>query len=241
MKKIIAICLMAIIGVMSAQEVDLKKKNLRREGFGGFGVGSIYQNMGNLNDRLAANGYQKIDSYFTTIGGGGYGYIGDKILIGGSGFGGVGNTSESDSAQAEISMGGGFFEMGYIAYEDSRFRIWPMAGIGGTGTSISINPKNSTPEFDELLQNPKSSVNFASGNLSLKLALNADAVFKIEKDEGTTTIAASLQGGMIYEASRSLWTMGNGSEILNGPDMPREKFFLGVNIYFGGSENRSAE
>jgi len=238
MKKMITICLLAIISIMSAQEADVKKSSERREGFGGFGVGTIYQNMDNLNQRLTANGYQKIDSYFTTIGGGGYGYIGNKILIGGSGFGGVGNVSESDSAQAEVSIGGGFFEMGYIAYEDSRFRIWPMLGIGGTGTSISINPKNTTPDFDELLQDPKRSVNFASGSLGLKAAINADAVFTIKKDDGKTTIGASLQGGMIYEASNNLWTMGNGSEVFNGPNMPREKFFLTLNIYFGGSENR---
>ena len=76
-------------------------------------------------------------------GGGGYGIVGRRFLIGGSGVG-FRSADATGRGEGTLSMGGGFINLGYLTAIKRNMLSYPYVGIGGNG--VKLNVKNTTPE-----------------------------------------------------------------------------------------------
>jgi len=217
-------------------EIGLKKK--KSEGSGGFSFGIIQLNVDELNKRIKAFGFGEFESRFATVGGGGHGIIGEKILIGGSGFGTLPVSLENDSVRITLSGGGGFFELGYIAFESKGYRFIPVLGIGGMGTNITLKSlSNGSNNFNNLITSPSGNAEINSGGVAVKLELKNRFVFDVAENEiDSFRIGGELSFGAIYQANND-WDFEDES-ISNVPNTGKESYFIKLAILFGGSNKR---
>jgi len=99
----------------------LKAQNKLYGGMGHFYIGSGVYTLSNLESELSkstafGNEYS-MNPEMLTIGGGGFGLLNGKWVIGGNGFGAIPfNESQADEGFTELAIGGGFFDFGYVVY-----------------------------------------------------------------------------------------------------------------------------
>lgn len=116
-------------------------------GFGGLGFfspgihfGSVQDLSGDLSS-LGINGNDWASAF--SVGGGGFGIIGGRILIGGKGFGTFPVTASGSNCEATWSTGGGFFQLGTPMIQKNGQILFPALGIGGMGTDLEIENQSS--------------------------------------------------------------------------------------------------
>lgn len=206
-------------------------------GRGYFIAGTNVLDLDALNSRLVSNGYKEFSNNFIAIGGGGHGII-NKIIIGGQGgtiFGGD-ETVELGTETFKTSLigGYGFFDVGYIIYSKKGLNIYPFLGLGGGGLTLKI-VEDSSPNFDELLTDPKRSVELNMGGFLLNLALGMDYFIKLGGDEtGAGGLVVGVQAGYMIApfAGDFQW---EANELAGCPDIgfngPYVKFMFGGGGY----------
>jgi len=200
---------------------------------GGFGcvgptVGIV--NFDGLNDAFEDGGVQlkeKLNSLHWGFGGAGFALI-DRIVIGGSGWGGS-QTVGSDSLRATVQISGGEFDLGYQVFSTKHLLIAPVLGIGGGGYTIELQKLSGTaPTFNELLKNPGRTgrVSFSSLTLSPQLMVTVPVKF----------VGLQLRGGYCYTPSTPEWGLEGGSKLSSGPTISKGMPFATLNVVFGGFE-----
>ncbi len=244
MKRLITFIILIILGLtLNLYSMPLRhgsKKFKNPEGYGGFTMGLYYNSMNSLNARLKGTGYGTVDSTFTTIGGMGYGLADNRIMLGGSGFLLMDNQSESSSSKNKVKGGYGFFEMGYGIIKTKNYGLFPVLGIGGGTTKIKLNSKYSgSPDFNDILNDPKRNAEIKNSSFALKLALRNHISFKVREkiEDGKRQIfkmGCNLNIGVIYTFNNS-WELDD-IEVYNSPKLPKEKYYASITILFGGSE-----
>ena len=105
---------------------------------GGDGV----ENYAAMEYGLKQHGYPAPDGGALAVGGGGYGQIG-RLIIGGQGEGG-GSAGEDAYLISRIGAGSGFSLLGWLLINLTWLRVYPLVGVGGRGSGISVRPKNNT-------------------------------------------------------------------------------------------------
>ena len=186
-------------------------------GGGGFMFGLNRFDLTKLSTKLEAKGFEALEKNSFSFGGGGYGIIREKILLGGEGHGSQQNIF-SDTLKASIGAGYGFFDVGYVVFSKSSFKLFPMIGLGGGSINLNITERGVTPTFDEILENPGREVNISTGGILLQLGVGMDYFLKLgEDEEGEGGLLFGIRAGYTYAPTKADWKMED-MDILGGPD-----------------------
>ena len=108
------------------------------EGSGFFAIGTQFTDLGPLNDRLSGSGYPEFTSETVTLGGGGYGVVANRLLLGGEGHALITGDGTGRGRNVSLTGGYGFFNLGYLFFPTSSLRASPLVGIGGGGLQLDI-------------------------------------------------------------------------------------------------------
>lgn len=235
---LMAVMSLFIVGIAQSQEVTSEAK--KEEGRGYFMFGGSILDIDGLNSRLESKGYSKFSDNLFSLGGGGHGMI-NRVIIGGEGHGLFGGEKEStisgETYKTSLTVGYGFFNMGYILYSMDDLNIYPILGIGGGGMSVKIAEREA-PSFDEVLDNPRRISTLSSGGFLIKLALGADYLLKLAEDEsGEGGLIFGLQIGYTFTPIKGDWQMGE-IDVSGGPEVGITGPYIRFMIGGGGKSNK---
>jgi len=218
-----------LFSLSSAQNVTKKVGS----GRGYFITGWSTLDVTKLNDRLTSHGYPEFSNSFISIGGGGHVFIKNKLVIGGQGHTLIGSEKTSGSLKSTISAGYGVFDIGYIIYSRKDLNIYPLLGFGGGGLTLKI-AEDSSPAFDDILANPKRSVELIYGGFVLNLSLGIDYFVKMgEDEEGVGGLVFGLQGGYMLAPITHDWKIDE-NDVNGGPEIGFGGPYVKVMIGGGG-------
>ncbi len=105
---------------------------------------SSLNNASTVEWALKSRGYPAPEFNGVSSGGGGYFQVG-RLLIGGSGEG-TNARAENDIHQSAVGAGSGMANVGWLLLERGGLRVYPLIGAGGSGTGMSVQPKNRTSQ-----------------------------------------------------------------------------------------------
>lgn len=227
---------LAALGVMLLVGAGTAPGQERPSGRGYLMAGAQGMDIGELNDRLDANGYGTFTETFGMFGGGGYALIG-RFIIGGEGAGIFGGSESAtlgtDFFKSTLNGGYGLFRLGYVTARRGGFLFYPTLGIGGGGLSLEISQEATLP-FDQYLQNPRRRTRLSNGFLLLDIGLAADHLMILErKDAEEGGIMIGARAGYLFSPWRSDW-----GDALDGPDSGIEGLYF--RVVFGGGGSRVA-
>ena len=184
------------------------------EGAGWFTFGLKVLDFGGLKEELVKRGFGKLEAENALLGGGGYGVVGGKVVLGGEG-GGFSQDVSSDTLKATVAGGYGFFDVGYVAYSRGNLRIFPFFGIGGGGLALRIAQRGPMPTFSEVLDDPGWEVEISAGGILFQVGLGLDWMLTLKERKGG--IMLGLRAGYILAPTKTDWRMAD-RDVLGGPD-----------------------
>ena len=226
-KPVATLTLVAVMSVFSVS-VDAKEGG----GRGYFMCGGSIVDIDALNSRLEGKGYSKFSDSFFSLGGGGYAVI-NRVIIGGEGHGLIGRDETSGNYKTSLSAGYGFFDLGYIVYSTGYLNVYPLLGLGGGGINFKIVEREA-PSFDEVLDDPKRSIELSTGGFLLNVALGTDYLLKLgEDEEGEGGFVFGLRVGYTLAPVKGDWDM-DGTEISGGPEVGITGPYIRLMIGGGG-------
>lgn len=203
-------------------------------GAGFFAIGTNVIGIDALNDRLESFGYPTFGSAFLSLGGGGYGLVGGRFVLGGEGHGLI-RPAQSVGGR-EVTAGGGYglATLGYLAVAQSNWRVYPQVGVGAGGLTLDIGSTGAVTDFDDVLDDPNRRAELTRGSLLVSLAVNLtyDA-FSAPEDEGGFRVG--LQAGYLLAPLSSDWQLDDAT-LDDGPDAGFGGPF--VRLLIGGGSGR---
>jgi hypothetical protein len=216
---------LSLISLLAATAVAAPPIN---GGFGCFGPTVGIVDFSGLDDALATGHVtQKLGSLQWGFGGAGFALI-DRVVIGGSGWGGS-QTVGSDSLRATVQIAGGEFDLGYQVFSIKHLLIAPVLGIGGGGYTVELQKLSEGPlTFGQLLENPgrTSTVSFSGLTLSPQLMVTVPISF----------VGVQLRGGYCYTPMDPQWALHGGGKLSSGPTIAKGMPFVTLNVVFGAFE-----
>ena len=224
-----------LILLLLQSSLTLAQTENKKSGSGGgyFMMGLKMLDLDEFNSKLAAHGYPAFSSNFISIGGGGRGIV-NKLVLGGEGqmlvVGEETATVGTESYKSQLTGGYGLFNIGCLIFSKNGLNIYPMLGLGGGGMTFTIS-ENSAPTFDEILDNPKRSVQLNYGAFLLSVSVGLDYLLKLEENEkGFGGLLFGIQAGYLLAAYSDDW-MTDSNEVVGGPDIgfngPYVRFMIG--------------
>jgi opacity protein-like surface antigen len=195
-------------------EVHQDRGSARHGGRGFFMIGAQWLDLDELNGRLVDAGYDEVDETFVTLGGGGY-LIRNSFLIGGEGHGALSTSGSTTGNQFRTTVGGGYgmLNVGYAVFAEGGTLVYPMVGLGGGGLLVNIEER-STPDFDDVLDDPRRGVNLTNSQLLASVGLGIDHVFG---GFGRGGLGVGLRAGWLFAPVEGDWAFGR-SDVAGGPD-----------------------
>ena len=226
MKRILTYATLAVVVLATTARAQEQPDPKARTGggFGGFGPSVGFVDYEGLNSELTEAGFDELNATHWLLGGGGYAHI-DRIVLGGSGWGGTQSVS-ADVRIVRVSIGGGMFEAGYSLLTWEHLIVTPMLGIGGSGYSITVEGLYYPEDFGEFLEQPGpvSSVGFSGFTLAPELVLTIPVRF----------VGLQLRGGYACTPGTPDWRFPGGAGLMRGPDVARGMPFAALYVVFGG-------
>lgn len=167
-------------------------------------------------------------------GGGGFGRFGDRLLLGGGGWGALRSPwqAASEGLQTRANYGKGFVDIGWIVSQRKRHFHYAFAGIGGGDVRIEYaNTGSSTLELSPGFSlAPNERVRLQSGGFGWEAGLSLNRLlYKRSEQDGGYTIG--LEMGMSMLPRMSAWQIKGTDTTL--PDFGRPNattFFLRLAI-----------
>jgi hypothetical protein len=206
------------------------------EGVASFLIGPGWFDLSGLNDRLAAQGYERISQPLTVIGGQGHAIFNSGVVMGGMGAGVLGPSGDGPSG-VRTQFGGGFGmgEFGFALVHSQAVLFTVTGGVGWYGWSLSIDEPGST-SFDSALENPRRGTTLNRDGLLLGAAVSFEGRVSIGKPERGRQgfLSLGVRAGGLYGPPISDWTLSDGSEATSGPDDAMAGFYAAVTVGFGG-------
>ncbi|RKY72288.1 MAG: hypothetical protein DRQ24_05355 [Candidatus Latescibacterota bacterium] len=226
----VTIVVLVALSFIVPTSVYSNQEAIKGGGGGGFMLGLNRFDLAELSTKLQAKGFDAVKENNVSFGGGGYGIIGEKVLLGGEGHG-CQQDVLSDTLKASVSGGYGFFNVGYVVLSERGFRLFPMLGLGGGGISLRIVKRAVTPTFDEILDSPDREINISTGGILLQFGVGVDYLLKLGKDdEGEGGLLFGIRAGYTYTPTKADWKMED-MDVLGGPDVtvtgPYVHFIIG--------------
>ena len=217
-----------------------------RGGGGYFQGGYMMLDMDELNASLVGAGLPALDDGFATLGGGGYGVVADRILLGGEGHALIGSKEDTPDGTFQVSAGGGYglFRVGYLAFSQAGIDVWPMVGIGGGGMNLRIIER-SAPTFDEVLADPLRGSSLTTGSFLADVSIAANYRILIEDDEEDPDeeeevggFLIGVQAGYTFAPGQSSWDLDMINGVAGGPDFRIQGPYVRISIggWGGGGE-----
>ncbi|CAM3514340.1 hypothetical protein [Salinibacter ruber] len=197
------------------------------QGAGFFAVGTQFTDLAPLNDRLGGAGYPTFASEMVSLGGGGYGVVANRLMLGGEGHGLL--TADGSFQGRNVSVGGGYglFNLGYLFRPASGLRVYPLLGLGGGGLQLDIENAGTADDFDDVLDNPNRSASV--GQASFLVSLGGGLEYQFGTPGEGRTARLGLRAGYMVSALRSDWQLGD-SALAGGPDASMQGPFLRLTI-----------
>jgi membrane-associated protease RseP (regulator of RpoE activity) len=193
-------------------------------GAGYFGPAVSLVDYKNINTVFQNHNLPSLKREHFMFGGGGYGQI-ERIRIGGYGVGGTQSVG-NDSLNVDLSLGLGFFELGYSLVYTKHFLMTPFLGIGGGGITLKITPLTPRPtSLDDILTTPTGVNKVTKSGLVLHPGLAIDIPLSFT--------GLSIKAGYLYSPVTGSWQLEDQGKI-NGPDFNLQGFYTSLNIFFGG-------
>ncbi|MFB6232374.1 MAG: hypothetical protein ABEL04_14590 [Salinibacter sp.] len=225
------------LATVQAQDPDEDESEERMApgngGAGFFAIGTHVADFGPLNDRLEEVGYPTFATETVTIGGGGYGVVADRLLLGGEGHGLL--TSDQGFQGRTVSVGGGYglFTLGYLFRPESSVRVYPQLGVGAGGIRLEIGSRGEASNFDEVLDNPNRRATLGRASLLVRLGAGLEYQFG---QPGEGLFQLGLQAGYMLSALASDWQFDD-TTLSGGPDATMQGPFIQLTIGGSGSES----
>jgi hypothetical protein len=190
-------------------------------------TGYVVPQMGALPGGLEApNGH-------FAFGSGGFGRLGRRWLLGGSGFGST-TAALGRDVVVKSNFGMGFADFGYVIKNRGRWHHHVVAGIGGGGYSVRY--ENTTENAFRLAENlgldagDKAKISAAGVAWQLGISLNR-LLFAPEQQAAGAKLGLEL--GYFQFPVMSNWRYEGNDAVLNGPDKPNLQGFY-VRLTLGG-------
>ncbi|MDZ7262335.1 MAG: hypothetical protein ONB05_09560, partial [candidate division KSB1 bacterium] len=215
MKSKIAVTILVVMTFVPTTLIYSDEGMKKGGGAGGFEFGLNRFDSGELSTKLQAKGFEALEKNNFSLGGSGYGIIGEKILLGGGGYG-FQQDVFSDTLKASVSAGYGVFNVGYVVFSKKGLRLFPMIGIGGGGVNLKIVERGVIPTFDEVLDNPRREANVSTGSFLVQFAVGMDYFLKLGEDEkGAGGLLFGIRAGYTFAPTKADWKMED-MDVLGG-------------------------
>lgn len=185
-----------------------------RMGGGFFAIGANATDLGPLNTRLSGAGYPSFPSELFAIGGGGYGVVGGRLLLGGEGYGLIAPSRGFQGRSVSVGGGYGLFTVGYRLRPASQLVVYPQVGVGGGGLSVEIGSVGAD-QFDDVLDDPNREATLEKGSVLVSLGAGLEYRFATADDPGG--IHLGLRAGYLLSPYNTDWTLGE-NQLSGGPD-----------------------
>lgn len=170
------------------------------------------------------------------FGGRGYGVFG-KFLMGGGGYGSS-FSGTTNAGEAKLSVGGGFFNVGYFIVQKPTTYLYAFGGFGGGGGSLKvINNSQLTMSFDQN-QNVPSGENrkISQGGFGFELGVGFNKmVIGSISESGGSGFMVGLIAGINFFPSDDWEFEATKTNVTNMGNM--SSFYIGLTIG-GGSLNK---
>ena len=202
---------------------------MEERGAGFFAIGTQFTDLGPLNSRLTDAGYPTFASEMVSFGGGGYGVVANRLMLGGEGHGLI--TADGSFQGRNVSVGGGYglFTLGYLFRPTPKLRVYPQAGLGGGGLRLEIESPGDADEFDDILDNPNRSASI--GRASLLVSLGGGLEYQFGDPDTDGGIRLGLRAGYMISDLNSDWQLDENA-LGGGPDATMQGPF--VRLILGG-------
>lgn len=196
------------------------------------GIGGITINTNDVNKTLSGLSYPPFPGNFITFGTGSK-TISGKIVTGGEGFFTMENKVLNPQNQHKAYNSSSFSligDIGYIVYETSNFRIYPMLGAGIGRVFVDLFKDEKNPNYNDLIKDPDKGIALASTNILADLAVGADYTIGVGKSNPKKGgINIGLRAGYLF----TLYSTGlqlKGETITNAPSINNNGFYLRLNL-----------
>lgn len=199
----------------TAQSGDDGEIRSKRGGFGYFAVGPVYASTGELNDQLSEAGYPTFSRTMLTLGGGGMGRVGERLLLGGEGYALTSASKAHRGRGVRLNGGYGFFNVGYLAIERGGLSAYPFLGFGGGGTTLSIET-GPLESFDQMLAQPDRGVEASKEGLLVQAGVSGSLFLGGGDEQGVGGFLLGVQLGYAWDLSGDTWTVDD-VELSGGP------------------------
>jgi hypothetical protein len=214
MKKMLAIIIFAVI--LFGTNADAQSTEPRRFGTLQLHSGYIMPQMNTLPGGFtASNG-------MTGIGTSGYGSLGERWLIGGSGFRTITRSSASNDVKVSTNLGMGFADIGYILCNKGRWIGHVYGGIGGGGVNITYEniSESALSIADNLSANSGDKIKISAGGFAWQAGLSfSHLLFDPSEQVGGWKIGLDL--GVFHFPYLAQWKYAGNDQLLQGVDSPQ--------------------
>lgn len=206
------------------------------EGAGVFLFGPGLFDFSSLNDRLAANGYERLPVVMPVIGGEGRAVFPSGFVIGGHGAGLLAPDREGpDELQAHFGGGFGMADFGFAPIHSDSLLFTMTGGIGGYSWSLGIGDSERV-SFDDVLANPRRSASLSRGGLLVGATLGIDGRVSMGRAErgrrGFFTFG--LRVGGLFGPAIGGFSLSEGDEVSGGPNVGLTGAYAALVLGFGG-------
>ncbi len=252
MKKVLSILLVLLIGssLLASDKGDSwrskHKRGFFRGGAGGFDVYMLPLQIDGINNELIGIDLEGFSDNIFLTGGGGWGYVGKGIRLGGLGAGGfvVSNgqpdVSGANAKEITLSLGfGGFtIEKAFHPFNNSEFYIGTM--IGGGSATLDLVKWSGPVRWSEIWENGysiTSDTSFTNFN-DYQTKLTSDFFTLLPTIGFRYNIfrwcAVGVNMGYIYcNVGQNGWKMER-KRVSGVPDIDFSNVIYRFNVYFGG-------
>jgi hypothetical protein len=199
-------------------------------------------NIGNLNDRLKASGYQPFSRDFLSLGFGADIHV-RRIIFDGSGA--VYLTGEKSSLAGTVSTriggGSGLFQVGYNLFPTGDWSFFPLIGVGFGVMELSIRP-NAAANFTDVLTDPRRVAPLTAVTALVNVGVGGEYTIPLVRRDGSSGgILVGFRAGYLFSPFSSNWRLDSMS-LAGGPELrmsgPYVKAIVGGGIRYrsGGYE-----
>jgi hypothetical protein len=210
----------------------------RRPWFGGLGYASIapfFGEMSALESGLRApealGESYGIGRGALLLGGGGGAVLFGHLWLGGKGFGLLTSPFHNARGEAQLTGGGGAFELGYVLSPNAKMLVIPFFGLGGFSYNLEVtnNSTQQMPLLNAFSLSPDQSKTFTAGFATMEVGLRLQRLL-FSRNGG---MSAGFEVGLLRSLSNGPWLSGH-SEFTHEEGAKLDGVYARVNIGGGG-------